>query len=114
MIPLLVPIGLGLIGGYLSQDSTQTFAGGGGIKVVRQSIDEIEEQGIRVGGKSKKRYDDFGKDNKYLVLLIKIFDETKAMRLEKISVNGETESDVRNYLMEKYPKAKILYIKKMK
>jgi hypothetical protein len=31
MIPLLVPIGLGLIGGYLSQDSTQTFAGGGGV-----------------------------------------------------------------------------------
>jgi hypothetical protein len=31
MIPLLVPIGLGLIGGYLSQDSTETFAGGGGV-----------------------------------------------------------------------------------
>jgi hypothetical protein len=32
MIPLLVPIGLGLIGGYLSQDSTQKFAKGGGVE----------------------------------------------------------------------------------
>jgi hypothetical protein len=31
MIPLLVPIGLGLVGGYLSQDSTQKYAGGGGV-----------------------------------------------------------------------------------
>jgi hypothetical protein len=31
MIPLLVPVGLGLIGGYLSQDSTEKFAGGGGV-----------------------------------------------------------------------------------
>jgi hypothetical protein len=34
MIPLLVPIGLGLIGGYLSQDSTQKFSGGGGVDYV--------------------------------------------------------------------------------
>jgi hypothetical protein len=38
MIPLLVPIGLGLIGGYLSQDSTETFAEGGEIDTKRIGV----------------------------------------------------------------------------
>jgi hypothetical protein len=47
MIPLLVPIGLGLIGGYLSQDSTQTFAGGGGVEgakyvYIEKDIDALD------------------------------------------------------------------------
>jgi hypothetical protein len=55
MIPLLVPIGLGLIGGYLSQDSTEKFAGGGGV----EDNSKLLKQGDRVYFKLKNKKETF-------------------------------------------------------
>jgi hypothetical protein len=48
MIPLLVPIGLGLLGGYLSKDSTKTFAEGGGVEdLYKKLIKEYHRGGYQ-------------------------------------------------------------------
>jgi hypothetical protein len=48
MIPLLVPIGLGLIGGYLTKESKhQVFSEGGEVKVFKVFIDRGDDLGTK-------------------------------------------------------------------
>lgn len=102
MIPLLVPIGLGLLGGYLTQDSPEQYKKGGGVSQDKDEITfVVKDKNGKVIFKSKS----LNKTSDYIVL-----NDLKDVHVVSTDKNGRELMKMGGGVSHKHPKGSGKYL----